>query len=30
MKGRIGTVVWNLRFKLGYWIGGFTNAKRDY
>jgi len=23
--------VWwhNLRFKIGYWIGGFTSAKRD-
>lgn len=24
----IGTPWWNLRFNLGYWIGGFTHAER--
>ena len=27
---RIRTFIWNARFRLGYRIGGFTQAKRDY
>lgn len=27
---RIGTPWWNLRFRLGMWVGGFTSARRDY
>lgn len=30
MLGRIGTLIWNVRFRVGYWLGGFTAAKRDY
>lgn len=27
---RIATWIWNLRFNLGYKIGGFTSAKRAW
>jgi len=30
MRERLGTAIWNLRFRLGYKIGGFTHAKRDW
>lgn len=26
---RLRTFLWNLRFNLGYRIGGFTSAKRE-
>lgn len=26
----IATPWWNLRFSLGYWVGGFTHAERNY
>lgn len=26
----ISTPWWNLRFRLGMWVGGFTEARRDY
>lgn len=28
--GRIGTVIWNVRFSVGMKVGGFTTAHRDY
>jgi hypothetical protein len=27
---KIRVHIWNLRFRLGYRIGGFTHAKRDW
>lgn len=27
---RIATLWWNLRFRVGYVIGGFQHARRDY
>lgn len=30
MFGRIGTLIWNWRFNLGYRIGGFTSARRTH
>lgn len=30
MRPRLATWFWNLRFNLGYKIGGFTHAKRDW
>lgn len=26
----VKTFIWNLRFTLGYRLGGFTSAKRSY
>lgn len=25
----VSTAWWNLRWRVGYWIGGFTSAKRN-
>lgn len=30
MRERIRTWIWNLRFSVGYKIGGFTSAKRSW
>lgn len=29
MRERIATWIWNARWRLGYWIGGFDYASRD-
>lgn len=29
IKTRLGVLIWNMRWNIGYKIGGFTSAKRS-
>lgn len=30
VRSAAATFIWNVRFGIGYFIGGFTRARRDY